>query len=199
MSLVPMILENTPKGERAMDLFSRMLDDNIVFLNGAVTQASGSLIMAQLLWLNSKDKDKPIFFYINSEGGSISSAYQIYDTMNYISNPVYTICTGIAMSAGAFLLGAGEKGHRYSLPNSEMLIHQPLVSGGISGQETDVIIHAQHLTRTRARLEAVMAEYTGQSVETIHNACDRDNYLTPEEAKTFGLIDKIITSQNDLL
>ena len=189
-SLVPMVIEQTSRGERSYDIYSRLLNDRIVFLADEVNHVTASLVVAQLLFLEAQDPDKDIFLYINSPGGSISDGMAIYDTMNYIKCDVSTICIGMAASMGAFLLSSGAKGKRIALPNSEILIHQPLV-GGLGGQQTDIQIHADHMLRTREKLERIMAENSGHTYEEVHAACERDNYLTAAEALEFGLIDKV--------
>ncbi len=191
-ALVPMVIEQTSRGERSYDIYSRLLNDRIVFLADEVNYVTASLVVAQLLFLEAQDPDKDISLYINSPGGSISDGMAIYDTMNYIKCDVSTICVGMAASMGAFLLSAGQKGKRIALPNSEIMIHQPLIGGnGISGQQTDIQIHAEHMLRTREKLERIMAENSGHTYEEMHAACERDNYLTAEDALKFGLIDKV--------
>jgi ATP-dependent Clp protease protease subunit len=193
MSLVPYVVEQTSRGERSYDIFSRLLNDRIVFLGEDVNATTASLVVAQLLYLESQDPDKDIQFYINSPGGSISDGMAIHDTMQYIKCDVSTICVGMAASMGAFLLSAGTKGKRIALPNSEILIHQPLIGGGgLSGQTTDIKIHADHMVRTREKLTSLLSQYTGQSLETIRKDTERDNYMTAEEAKEYGLIDRVI-------
>ncbi len=194
-SLVPMVVEQTSRGERSYDIYSRLLNDRIIFLSEDVNSVTASLVVAQLLFLEAQDPDKDISLYINSPGGSISDGMAIYDTMNYIKCDVSTICVGMAASMGAFLLSAGAKGKRIALPNSEIMIHQPLIGGGLSGQQTDIQIHADHLLRTREKLERLMAENSGHTYEEMHAACERDNYLTAQEAKEFGLIDKVFTNR----
>ena len=194
-SLVPYVIEQTSKGERSYDIFSRLLKDRIIFLGEDVNPTSASLIIAQLLFLESEDPDKEIFLYINSPGGSITDGMGIVDTMNYIKCPVSTICVGLAASFGAVLLANGEKGKRYATPNSEILIHQPLIGGqggGISGQATEVKIHADHMIRTREKLNKLLSEKTGQSIETIERDTERDHYMTAQEALEYGLIDGIM-------
>ena len=190
-SLVPYVIEQTSKGERSYDIFSRLLKDRIIFLGEDVNPTSASLIIAQLLFLESEDPDKEIFLYINSPGGSITDGMGIVDTMNYIKCPVSTICVGLAASFGAVLLANGEKGKRYATPNSEILIHQPLIGGqggGISGQATEIKIHADHMIRTREKLNKLLSEKTGQSIETIERDTERDHYMTAQEALEYGLI-----------
>ncbi len=194
-SLVPYVIEQTSKGERSYDIFSRLLKDRIIFLGEDVNPTSASLIIAQLLFLESEDPDKEIFLYINSPGGSITDGMGIVDTMNYIKCPVSTICVGLAASFGAVLLANGEKGKRFATPNSEILIHQPLIGGqggGISGQATEIKIHADHMIRTREKLNKLLSEKTGQSIETIERDTERDHYMTAQEALEYGLIDGIM-------
>ena len=190
MSLVPYVVEQTARGERSYDIFSRLLNDRIIILSEEVNDTTASLIVAQLLYLEAQDPDKDIQFYINSPGGSISSGFAIYDTMQYIKADVSTICVGLAASMGAFLLSAGAKGKRIALPNSEVMIHQP--SGGFRGQATDIQIHAEKIQRTKERLNQILSENTGQPVDVVTAASERDNYMTAEEAKEFGLIDNVI-------
>lgn len=194
-SLVPYVIEQTSKGERSYDIFSRLLKDRIIFLGEDVNAASASLVIAQLLFLESEDPDKEIFLYINSPGGSITDGMGIVDTMNYIKCPVTTICVGLAASFGAVLLANGEKGKRFATPNSEILIHQPLIGGqggGISGQATEIKIHADHMIRTREKLNKLLSEKTGQPIEVIERDTERDHYMTAEEALKYGLIDGIM-------
>ncbi len=191
-SLVPYVIEQTSKGERSYDIFSRLLKDRIIFLSEDVNSASASLVVAQLLFLESEDPDKEISLYINSPGGSITDGMAIVDTINYIKCPVSTICVGMAASMGAVLLASGAKGKRFATPNAEILIHQPLISGGLSGQTTEIKIHADHMVRTREKLNKLLSERTGQSLETIERDTERDNYMTAEEALKYGLIDGIL-------
>jgi len=191
-SLVPYVVEQTSRGERSYDIFSRLLNDRIIMLSDQVNDTTASLVVAQLLYLESQDTEKDISLYINSPGGSVTAGMAIYDTMNYIKCDVSTICIGMAASMGAFLLSSGAKGKRIALPNSEIMIHQPLIGGGLGGQQTDIMIHAKNLERTRDRLESIMAANAGKTVEEMHNACERDNYMTAQEALEFGLIDKVI-------
>ncbi len=191
-SLVPYVIEQTSKGERSYDIFSRLLKDRIIFLSEDVNHASASLVVAQLLFLESEDPDKEIFLYINSPGGSITDGMAIYDTINYIKCPVSTICVGLAASMGAVLLACGTKGKRYATPNAEIMIHQPLISGGLSGQATEIKIHADHMVKTREKLNKILSERTGQSLETIMKDTERDNFMTAEEALKYGLIDGIM-------
>ena len=191
--LVPNVVKREANGERAYDLYSRLLADRIIFLDGEVTSESASIIVSELLYLESESNTKPIDFYINSPGGSCTAGFAIYDTMQYIKAPVRTICMGMAASMGAFLLVAGEKGMRMSMPNAEIMIHQPLIAGGgISGQCTDIKIHSDHMVFTRNRLESIMAERSGNTVDQMHAWCERDNYLTAQEALDMGLIDSIV-------
>lgn len=192
-SLVPYVVEQTAKGERSYDIFSRLLKDRIIFLGEDVNPTTASLVIAQMLFLESEDPDKEIFFYINSPGGSITDGMAIVDTMNYIKCPVATYCVGMAASMGAVLLASGEKGKRFAMPNSEILIHQPLIGGhGISGQTTEIKIHADHMVKTREKLNKLLSERTGQTLETIEKDTERDNYMTAEEALKYGLIDGIL-------
>ncbi len=196
MALVPHVIEQTPGGERAYDLFSRLLTDRIIMLTGGVDDATASVIVAQMLFLEAQDPDKDIYFYINSPGGSVSAGFAIYDTMNYIKCDVCTICMGLAASMGAFLLSGGTKGKRYALPNAEVMIHQPLISGGVGGQATDIKIVADNIIRTRTKLNQLLAKHTGQPIEVIERDTDRDNYMTADEACAYGLIDKVITKKD---
>jgi ATP-dependent Clp protease protease subunit len=188
--LVPMVVEQTPRGERSFDIYSRLLRDRIIILNGPVDNDSAGLIVAQLLFLASEDAEKDISFYINSPGGSVSAGYSIFDTMNLIKPDVSTMCMGIAASMGSFLLSSGAKGKRFCLPNAEVMIHQPL--GGAQGQASDMEIQMNHMRRTKTRLYQNLADNTGKSVLQIEKDCDRDNWMTAEEAKTYGLIDDIL-------
>jgi len=190
MSLVPIVVEQTSRGERSYDIFSRLLNDRIVMLSEEVNDVTASLVVAQLLYLEAQDPDKDIQFYINSPGGSVSSGFAIYDTMQYIKSDVSTICIGMAASMGAFLLSSGAKGKRIALPNAEVMIHQP--TGGFRGQATDIQIHAEKILRTKERLNNILAENTGRKPEEIRDASERDNFMTAEEAKEFGLIDNVI-------
>ena len=193
-ALVPMVVEQTGHGERSFDIFSRLLNDRIVFLSDEVNDTTASLVVAQMLFLEAQDPDKDIYFYINSPGGSVSAGFAIYDTMNYIKCDVCTICMGMAASMGAFLLSGGTKGKRMALPNAEVMIHQPL--GGARGQASDIKIHADHILRTREKLNALLAKHTGQPIEVIERDTERDNYLTADEALAYGLIDKVITKKD---
>ncbi len=189
-----MVVEPTNRGERSFDIYSRLLNDRIVFLSDEVNDTTASLVVAQLLFLEAQDPDKDIFFYINSPGGSVSAGLAIYDTMNYIKCDVSTICLGMAASMGAFLLSSGAKGKRLALPNSEIMIHQPL--GGMQGQASDIKIHADHIIRTREKLNSILAENTGKSIEEIARDTERDNFLTAEEAREYGLVDKVIRERS---
>lgn len=191
--LVPMVIEQTNRGERSYDIYSRLLKDRIIFLGGPIDDDVANLVVAQLLFLEAEDPEKDIFLYINSPGGSISAGMAIYDTMQYIRPDVHTICVGLAASMGAFLLASGAKGKRTALPNSEILIHQPLIAGqGISGQATEVEIHAKHLLYVRERMNRILADRTGQSIERIAADTDRDHYMTADEAKEYGLVDEVL-------
>lgn len=193
MTLIPYVVEQTSRGERSYDIFSRLLNDRIIMLNGQVDDASASVIIAQLLFLEGQDPDKDISFYINSPGGSVSAGLAIYDTMQYIKCDVSTICMGMAASMGAFLLSSGAKGKRYALPNSEIMIHQPL--GGAQGQASDIIIHADHIKRTRSNLNRILSENTGKPIEDIERDTERDNFMSAAEAADYGLIDKVISKR----
>ena len=190
MSLVPVVIEETNRGERSFDIFSRLLKERIVFLGEEVNDVTASLVVAQLLFLESEDPGKDISLYINSPGGSISAGMAIYDTMQFIKCDVSTICVGMAASMGAFLLAGGTKGKRYALPNSEILIHQPL--GGVQGQATEIQIAAEHILKIKKRMNQMLSEFTGQDLEVINRDTDRDNWMDAEEAKAYGLIDEII-------
>ena len=196
MSLVPYVVEQTARGERSYDIFSRLLNDRIIVLSEDVNPTSASVIIAQLLYLEGQDPEKDISFYINSPGGSITDGMAIHDTMKYIKCDVSTICVGMAASMGAFLLASGTKGKRFALPNSEILIHQPLISGGqgggLSGQTTDIKIHADHIVRIREKMNTLLSQYTGQPLDVITRDTERDNYMTAQQAKEYGLIDDIL-------
>ena len=194
-TLVPYVVEQTSRGERSYDIFSRLLNDRIIMLSDQVNDATASLVVAQLLYLESQDPEKDISLYINSPGGSITSGMAIFDTMQYIRCDVSTICIGMAASMGAFLLAAGTKGKRIALPNSEIMIHQPLISGGLSGQCTDIKIQSDHLLRIRERMNTILAENTDKPLETSQQDTERDNYMTAQEAMDYGLIDKVITKR----
>ena len=189
-ALVPMVVEQTGRGERSYDIFSRLLNDRIVFLSDEVNDTTASLVVAQMLFLEAQDPDKDISFYINSPGGSVTAGMAIYDTMQFIKCDVSTICIGMAASMGAFLLSSGTKGKRMALPNSEIMIHQP--SAGTQGQITDMAIHMKRLETIKARMNRILAENTGKSIEEVTAACERDNFMTAEEAKAFGLIDRVL-------
>lgn len=193
MAMIPYVIEQTGRGERSYDIFSRLLNDRIIMLNDQVDDASASVIIAQLLYLEGQDPDKDISFYINSPGGSVSAGLAIYDTMQYIKCDVSTICMGMAASMGAFLLSSGAKGKRLALPNSEIMIHQPL--GQAQGQATDILIHANHIEKTRANLNKILAENTGKPLEVIQRDTERDNFMSAREAMEYGLIDKVITKR----
>ena len=187
--LIPMVVEQTNRGERSYDIYSRLLEDRIIFLNGEINDQTANLVIAQLIYLEGKDPDKDIMMYINSPGGSVVAGMAIYDTMNYIKCDVCTVCVGLAASMAAILLSSGTKGKRFALPNSEVMIHQPL--GGFSGQASDVKIHAEHMMRTKKLINKILSENTGMSIESIEKDTDRDNFMSAEEAKKYGLIDKI--------
>ncbi|MBQ2865477.1 MAG: ATP-dependent Clp endopeptidase proteolytic subunit ClpP [Clostridia bacterium] len=189
MPYIPMVIEQNSRGERSYDIYSRLLNDRIIMLSDEVNDTTASLIVAQLLYLEAQDPDKDISFYINSPGGSVSAGMAIYDTMQYIKCDVSTICVGMAASMGAFLLSAGAKGKRYALPNSEIMIHQPL--GGMKGQASDIKIHADHILRTKDKLNRILSERTGQPIEVIERDTDRDNFMTAAQAAEYGLIDKV--------
>ncbi len=195
MSLVPYVVRQTGRGERSQDIFSMLLEDRIVMLSEEVTDTSASLVVSQLLYLESQDPEKDISLYINSPGGSVTAGMAIYDTMQYIKCDVSTICMGLAASMGAFLLSSGAKGKRLALPNSEIMIHQPLISGGLSGQCTDIKIRAEHLVRTRENINRILAQNTGKPIETIREDTERDNFMSASEAADYGLVDKVIFSR----
>ena len=196
MSLVPMVVEQTGRGERSFDIYSRLLNDRIIMLCDEVNDTTASLVVAQLLYLEAQDPDKDISLYINSPGGSVTAGMAIYDTMNYIKCDVSTICIGMAASMGAFLLASGTKGKRFALPNAEIMIHQPLIAGGqgggLSGQTTDIKIHAEHMVYIRDKMNHMLSEYTGQPLEKIQLDTERDNYMSALQAKEYGLIDEVI-------
>ena len=192
MSVIPYVIEQTSRGERSYDIYSRLLKERIIFLGEEVTDASASVIIAQLLFLEGEDPEKDIHLYINSPGGSVSAGLAIYDTMQYIKCDVSTICIGMAASMGSFLLSGGKKGKRYALPNAEIMIHQPL--GGAQGQATEIQIAAEHILKTRQKLNTILAEITGQSLEKIQADTERDNFMSAQEAKEYGLVDEVITS-----
>ena len=193
MALVPVVVEQTSRGERSYDIYSRLLNDRIIFLSDEVNDVTASLTVAQLLYLEAQDPEKDIYLYINSPGGSISAGMAIYDTMNYIKCDVCTICVGMAASMGAFLLSSGTKGKRFALPNAEVMIHQPL--GGMQGQASDIKIHADHILRIRAKLNKMLSEQTGKDLATIERDTERDNFMTADEACAYGLVDKVITKK----
>jgi ATP-dependent Clp protease protease subunit len=195
MALVPMVVEQTGRGERSYDIFSRLLKDRIVMLSGEVNDDSANLIIAQLLFLESEDPDKDIYLYINSPGGSVTAGMAIYDTMNYIKSDVSTICLGLAASMGAFLLSCGAKGKRFTLPNAEIMIHQPL--GGFQGQATDIDIHAKRILKTKEKLNKILSENTGKTLEQISQDVERDHFLDGDEAAEYGIVDRVIT-RNEL-
>jgi ATP-dependent Clp protease protease subunit len=193
MSYIPVVIEQSAKSERAFDIFSRLLKDRVVFVNGQIEDNMASIVVAQLLFLESEDPSKEIFMYINSPGGVITAGFSIYDTMQYIKSEVSTLCVGQACSMGAFLLASGSKGKRYSLPNSRVMIHQPL--GGYQGQATDIEIHAKEILQLKKRLNAILAHHTGKKINDIEKDVDRDKFMSPEEAKDYGIIDKILTKR----
>ena len=191
--LIPMVIEQTNRGERSYDIYSRLLEDRIIFLNGEINDQTANLIIAQLIYLEGKDPDKDIMMYINSPGGSVVAGMAIYDTMNYIKCDVSTVCVGLAASMAAILLSSGAKGKRYALPNSEVMIHQPL--GGFQGQASDVQIHAEHMMKTKKLINKLLSDNTGVPLKTIEQDTDRDNFMSAEEAKAYGLIDKIFAKR----
>lgn len=193
MNLVPMVVEQTNRGERSYDIYSRLLEDRIIFLGGPISDVTANLVVAQLLFLEAKDPDKDVLLYINSPGGSVTAGMAIYDTMQYIKCDVSTICVGMAASMGAFLLAAGTKGKRLALPNSEIMIHQPM--GGAQGQASDIAIHAEHILKMKKKINEILADRTGQPIEKIERDSDRDFFMSAEEAKAYGLIDDVITSR----
>ena len=193
MALIPYVVEQTGAGERSYDIYSRLLKDRIIFIGETIDEHLASLVVAQLLYLEAEDPDKDINIYINSPGGSVTAGMAIYDTIKYIKPEVSTICVGMAASMGAFLLAAGQKGKRYALPNAEIMIHQPL--GGVQGQAEDIRIHAEWITRTREKLNRILSENTGQSLETVTGDTDRDNFMSAEEAREYGIVDKVITER----
>lgn len=196
MSLVPMVIEQTNRGERSYDIFSRLLNDRIVFLSEDVNDVTASLVVAQLLFLEAQDPDKDVQFYINSPGGSITSGMAIYDTMQFIKCDVSTICIGMAASMGAFLLAAGTKGKRMALPNAEIMIHQPAIhGGGLQGQATDIQIHAEHLVKTKQRMNRILADICGKDYEDVARDTERDHYMSAEDAMNYGLVDKVISKR----
>ena len=199
MAYIPYVVEQSAHGERSYDIFSRLLNDRIILLHDQVNSATANVVVAQLLYLEGQDPDKDIYLYINSPGGSVSDGMAIYDTMQYIKCDVSTICTGMAASMGAFLLSSGAKGKRIALPNSEIMIHQPLISGsGLSGQVTDIMIHSNYLQRTKERLNRILSDNTGKPYEDICRDTERDNFMSAQEALEYGLIDKVYKSRNDI-
>ena len=194
MALVPTVIQQTNHGERAFDIYSRLLEERIIFLTDEVNDVTASLVVAQLLYLERQDPDKDVFLYINSPGGSVSAGMSIYDTMNYIKCDVSTICIGMAASMGAFLLSSGAKGKRLALPNSEIMIHQPL--GGMQGQASDIKIHADHILKTKATLNKILAENTGKPLDVIEKDTDRDNFMSAQQAMEYGLIDRVIAKRD---
>ena len=196
--LVPTVIEQSGRGERAFDIYSRLLKERIVFLIGPVTDETANLVVAQLLFLESENPDKDIFFYINSPGGSVTAGMSIYDTMNFIKPNVSTLCLGQAASMGAFLLSAGEKGKRFALPNSRIMIHQPLINGGLGGQASDIEIHARELLKIKEKLNRLMAKHCGRDLADLERDTDRDNFMSAEEAKEYGLIDQVLENRASL-
>ena len=192
--LVPIVVEQTNRGERSYDIYSRLLEDRIIFVNGEINDTSANLVIAQMIYLEGKDPDKDIMMYINSPGGSVVSGMAIYDTMNYLKCDVNTICVGMAASMAAVLLASGAKGKRFALPNSEIMIHQPL--GGAQGQASDIAIHAEHILKTKKKLNKILAEKSGQPIEKIERDTDRDNFMSAAEAQKYGLVDKIFDKRN---
>ena len=197
-TLIPTVIEQSGRGERAFDIYSRLLKERIIFLVGPVDDHTANLVVAQLLFLESENPDKDIYFYINSPGGSVTAGMSIYDTMKFIKPDVQTLCLGQAASMGAFLLSAGTKGKRFALPNSRIMIHQPLISGGLGGQASDIEIHARELLKLKEKLNKILADHTGKSIEEVARDTDRDNFMSAQEAMEYGLIDKVITSRNDV-
>jgi len=197
-TLIPTVIEQSGRGERAFDIYSRLLKERIIFLVGPVDDHTANLVVAQLLFLESENPDKDIYFYINSPGGSVTAGMSIYDTMKFIKPDVQTLCLGQAASMGAFLLSAGTKGKRFALPNSRVMIHQPLISGGLGGQASDIEIHARELLKLKEKLNQMLAEHTGKPLEQIERDTDRDNFMSAQEAADYGLIDKVITTRADV-
>ena len=196
--LVPTVIEQSGRGERAFDIYSRLLKERIIFLVGPVNDQTANLVVAQLLFLESENPDKDIFLYINSPGGSVTAGMSIYDTMNFIKPDVSTLCLGQAASMGAFLLSAGAKGKRFALPNSRVMIHQPLISGGLGGQASDIEIHAKELLKLKAKLNQLLAEHCGRTLDELERDTDRDNFMSAEEAQAYGLIDQVLSSRSDI-
>ena len=197
-TLIPTVIEQSGRGERAFDIYSRLLKERIIFLVGPVTDHTANLVVAQMLFLESENPDKDIFFYIDSPGGSVTAGMSVFDTMNFIKPDVSTLCLGQAASMGAFLLSAGAKGKRFALPNSRIMIHQPLISGGLGGQASDIEIHARELIKIKQKLNELLAKHTGQPLEKVERDTDRDNFMSPQAAAEYGLIDKVIASRNDV-
>lgn len=197
-TLIPTVIEQSGRGERAFDIYSRLLKERIIFLVGPVNDQTANLVVAQMLFLESENPDKDIYFYINSPGGSVTAGMSIYDTMKFIKPDVQTLCLGQAASMGAFLLSAGTKGKRFALPNSRVMIHQPLISGGLGGQASDIEIHARELLKLKEKLNQMLAEHTGKTLAEVERDTDRDNFMSAREAMEYGLIDKVITSRNEV-
>jgi ATP-dependent clp protease, proteolytic subunit clpP len=198
-TLIPTVIEQSGRGERAFDIYSRLLKERIIFLVGPVTDHTANLVVAQMLFLESENPDKDIFFYIDSPGGSVTAGMSVFDTMNFIKPDVSTLCLGQAASMGAFLLSAGAKGKRFALPNSRIMIHQPLISGGLGGQASDIEIHARELIKIKQKLNELLAKHTGQPLEKVERDTDRDNFMSSEAAKEYGLIDEVIATRADAL
>ena len=196
-TLIPTVIEQSGRGERAFDIYSRLLKERIIFLVGPVTDHTANLVVAQMLFLESENPDKDIFFYIDSPGGSVTAGMSVFDTMNFIKPDVSTLCLGQAASMGAFLLSAGVKGKRFALPNSRIMIHQPLISGGLGGQASDIEIHARELIKIKQKLNELLAKHTGQPLEKVERDTDRDNFMSSEAAKEYGLIDEVIATRTD--
>ena len=196
-TLIPTVIEQSGRGERAFDIYSRLLKERIIFLVGPVTDHTANLVVAQMLFLESENPDKDIFFYIDSPGGSVTAGMSVFDTMNFIKPDVSTLCLGQAASLGAFLLSAGAKGKRFALPNSRIMIHQPLISGGLGGQASDIEIHARELIKIKQKLNELLAKHTGQPLEKVERDTDRDNFMSSEAAKEYGLIDEVIATRAD--
>lgn len=197
-TLIPTVIEQSGRGERAFDIYSRLLKERIIFLIGPVNDHTANLVVAQMLFLESENPDKDIFFYINSPGGSVTAGMSVFDTMNFIKPDVSTLCLGQAASMGAFLLSAGAKGKRFALPHSRVMIHQPLISGGLGGQASDIEIHARELIKLKQTLNELLAKHTGQPIEKIERDTDRDNFMSAEEAQAYGLIDQVLSSRSDI-
>ena len=197
-TLIPTVIEQSGRGERAFDIYSRLLKERIIFLIGPVNDHTANLVVAQMLFLESENPDKDIFFYINSPGGSVTAGMSVFDTMNFIKPDVSTLCLGQAASMGAFLLSAGAKGKRFALPNSRVMIHQPLISGGLGGQASDIEIHAKELLKLKAKLNQLLAEHCGRTLDELERDTDRDNFMSAEEAQAYGLIDQVLSSRSDI-